>query len=131
MALLGATLAMGFGVATVQTVLPSVVSAWTPRHLALGTTVYMNGMMVGEFAGAGLTLPLVVPLAGGDWRVALLYWSRPAMGGSVVMFYAINAYMGGALADALGAGATVALVPSLAIAALGVLSLLGGSAARS
>ena len=156
--LFGATIAMGFGIATMQTVLPSAVGAWTPRHLALGTAAYMNGMMVGEFAGAGLTLPLVMPLAGGDWRAALLYWSLPVaaivlllafartateapvettrtgsdgartsardasrgpatpapgwrdplpwrlgvpLGGSVVVFYAINAYMGSTL-DARG-----------------------------
>lgn len=76
--LLGATFAMGLGVATLQTALPSVVGAWTPRHLALGTAAYMNGMMVGEFVGAGLTLPLLMPLAHGDWRLALALWSLPA-----------------------------------------------------
>ncbi|MGD1882629.1 MAG: CynX/NimT family MFS transporter [Paracoccaceae bacterium] len=70
---------MGFGVAVFQTALPAATRVWTPGHIALGNAVYLNGMMVGEVSGAGLTLPLVLPLAGGDWRVALLLWSIPIL----------------------------------------------------
>lgn len=75
--LFAATAAMGLGIAAMQTSLPGVVKSWTPNHVALGSAVYMNGMIVGEFAGAGLTLPVVLPLAGGDWRMAWLLWSLP------------------------------------------------------
>ena len=68
---------MGFGVAVFQTALPAATRAWTPGHIALGNAVYLNGMMVGEMTSAGLTLPLVLPVAGGDWRLALLFWSVP------------------------------------------------------
>ena len=68
---------MGFGVAVFQTALPAATRIWTPGHIALGNAVYLNGMMVGEMSGAGLTLPLVLPLAGEDWRMALLLWSVP------------------------------------------------------
>ena len=68
---------MGFGVAVFQTALPAATRVWTPGHIALGNAVYLNGMMVGEMSGAGLTLPLVLPMAGGDWRTALLLWSIP------------------------------------------------------
>lgn len=127
---------MGLGIAVMQTALPSIVGRWAPRHLAMGSAIYMNAMMVGEFAGAGLTLPVVMPLAGNDWRLALALWSVPVLviamlllipphtgkpapectrdwqpdwrdgqiwrlgmltAGSVVVFYAINAYMGSVL----------------------------------
>ena len=72
-----ASVVMGLGVAVFQTALPSATRVWTPGHVALGNAVYLNGMMVGEMSGAGLTLPVVLPLAGGDWRMALLLWSVP------------------------------------------------------
>lgn len=68
---------MGLGIAVFQTALPAATRVWTPSHVALGSAVYLNGMMVGELSGAGLTLPVVLPLAGGDWTFALVLWSIP------------------------------------------------------
>lgn len=68
---------MGLGVAVFQTALPAATRVWTPNHIALGSAVYLNGMMVGEMSGAGLTLPVVLPMAGGDWRTVLVLWSVP------------------------------------------------------
>ena len=73
------SIAMGFGIAAFQTALPSAVKVWTPKHVALGSAVYLNGMMVGEFSGAGLTIPFVLPMAGGSWQIALVLWSIPAL----------------------------------------------------
>ena len=70
---------MGLGVAVFQTALPAATQAWVPSHVALGSAVYLNGMMLGELSGAGLTLPMVLPLAGGDWRVALMLWAIPIL----------------------------------------------------
>ncbi len=70
---------MGLGVAVFQTALPAAVRAWTPSHVAIGSAIYLNGMMVGEFSGAGLTLPLVLPMAAGDWRIALVIWAVPIL----------------------------------------------------
>jgi len=75
--LFSASIIMGFGIAAFQTALPAAVKSWTPKHVALGSAVYLNGMMVGEFSGAGLTIPLVLPLAGGSWQTALVIWSIP------------------------------------------------------
>ena len=72
-----ASIVMGFGVAVFQTALPAATRVLTPTHVALGSAVYLNGMMFGELSGAGLTLPLVLPLADGDWRFALILWSLP------------------------------------------------------
>ncbi len=77
--LFAVSVVMGLGVAVFQTALPSATRIWTPSHVALGSAVYLNGMMLGELSGAGLTLPLVLPLAGGDWRHALIMWAIPIL----------------------------------------------------
>ena len=78
---------MGFGVSVFQTALPAAVRCWTPSHIALGSAVYLNGMMVGEFTGAGLTLPIILPLADGDWRIALVIWAIPILLIAVLAFF--------------------------------------------
>lgn len=74
-----ATAVMGFGIAVMQPALPAIVARWCPGFTALAVAVYMNGMLLGEFLGAGLTLPLIMPLTGNDWRLTLLVWSLPAL----------------------------------------------------
>ena len=71
---------MGIGIAVLQTAMPVAARAWAPVRAGLASTVYLNGMMVGELAGAGLTLPLVLPLASGDWGMALFIWAIHALG---------------------------------------------------
>ena len=39
----------------------------------------MNGMLMGEFIGAGITLPVLMPLMDDSWRATLLAWSLPAL----------------------------------------------------
>ena len=73
------TAAMGLGIAVVQPALPALLTVWCPGRVALGTAVYMNGMLVGEVIGAGLTIPLFLPMAGQDWRLALAIVSLPAL----------------------------------------------------
>ena len=75
-----ASAVMGLGVAIMQPALPALLSRWLqPHHLALGSAIYMNGMLMGEFIGAGITLPVIMPLVDGSWRLALLAWSLPAL----------------------------------------------------
>lgn len=77
--LFAATAAMGIAIAAVQPALPTLLTQWCPQRIAFGTAVYMNGMLMGEVLGSTLTIPVMLPLAGGDWRLALLYWSAPAL----------------------------------------------------
>lgn len=71
---------MGFGVAMMQPALPALLPRWLePHHLALGTAIYMNGMLMGEFIGAGITLPVLMPLVDNSWRAAMIAWSLPAL----------------------------------------------------
>lgn len=75
-----ASAVMGFGVAMMQPALPALLSRWLqPHHLALGSAIYMNGMLMGEFIGAGVTLPILMPLMDNSWRATLLAWSLPAL----------------------------------------------------
>jgi len=85
--LLTATIAMGAGIAAMQTATPALVRDWTPTRVGLGSAVYLNGMMAGEFIGAALTLPVVVPLAGGDWRLSFALWSLPAIAIAALVFF--------------------------------------------
>ena len=84
--LFAVSIVMGLGVAVFQTALPAAARTWTPSHAALGSAIYLNGMMIGEFSGAGLTLPVVLPLADGDWRFALVIWAVPLLLIAVLAF---------------------------------------------
>jgi CP family cyanate transporter-like MFS transporter len=78
--LLGASALMGLAIAVMQPALPALLPRWlTPSRIALGSACYMNGMLMGEFIGAGLTLPVIMPLTGNSWRLTLLVWSLPAL----------------------------------------------------
>ncbi|WP_372965800.1 CynX/NimT family MFS transporter [Marinobacter sp.] len=75
-----ASAVMGFGVAMMQPALPALLPRWLePHHLAIGSAIYMNGMLMGEFIGAGITLPILMPLLENSWRATLLAWSLPAL----------------------------------------------------
>lgn len=78
--LLVASAVMGLGIAMMQPSLPALLPRWLePRHLAMGTAIYMNGMLMGEFIGAGLTLPLLMPALDNSWQATLVAWSLPAV----------------------------------------------------
>lgn len=71
---------MGLGIAMMQPSLPALLPRWLePRHLAIGSAIYMNGMLMGEFIGAGITLPVLMPLMDDSWRATLLAWSLPGV----------------------------------------------------
>ncbi|MCK7548638.1 CynX/NimT family MFS transporter [Marinobacter koreensis] len=78
--LLVASAVMGLGVAMMQPALPALLPRWLqPHHLAIGSAIYMNGMLMGEFIGAGITLPVLMPLLDNSWRATLIAWSLPAL----------------------------------------------------
>jgi CP family cyanate transporter-like MFS transporter len=75
--LYAATLVMGFGVAIFQPALPTLVRAWAPARAWLANAVAMNGMLMGVTITMALSIPVVLPLVGGSWRLNLLVWSVP------------------------------------------------------
>ena len=77
--LYASTVAMAAGVAVVQTVMPPLVRSWFPQRIGLATTIYTNGLLIGEILPVGLTIPIILPLLGDSWRLDLVFWSLPVL----------------------------------------------------
>ncbi len=77
--LYAATIVMGAGISIMQTVMPALVRAWFPQRIGFATSVYTNGLLVGEIIPVGLTIPLVLPLLHGGWRLDFAVWSIPVL----------------------------------------------------
>jgi CP family cyanate transporter-like MFS transporter len=73
--LYAAAVATGFGVAIMQPGIPTLVREWLPDRVALGTIAYTAGMLIGSMFAAALTIPLMLPLVGGSWRLDLVCWA--------------------------------------------------------
>lgn len=73
------TMITAAGVAIMQPSMPPLVRAWLPARVPLATAVYTNGLLVAETLAVALTLPFVLPLAGGSWRLSFVYWGVPAV----------------------------------------------------
>jgi CP family cyanate transporter-like MFS transporter len=77
--LYAATIAMGAGIAVAQPAMPPVVRAWLPNRIGFATAVYTNGFLIGATAAAALSLPFVLPLVGGSWRLGFAAWAVPVV----------------------------------------------------
>jgi len=77
--LFAATIVMGGGIAVMQPALPPIVRAWLPDRIGFATAVYTNGLLIGEIVAVSLTLPVVLPLAGGSWRGTIAFWGLPVL----------------------------------------------------
>ena len=84
--LFATTVLMSVGVAIMQPIMPTTVRQWLPRHIGLGTAIYTNGLLVGEVFPTLLTIPLVLPLLGGSWRLSLVFWSLPIAVIAIVVY---------------------------------------------
>jgi CP family cyanate transporter-like MFS transporter len=88
--LYAATILVGFGISIMQPAMPALIRAWTPHRVWLANAIYTNGMVIGATLGPALTIPLVLPLLGGSWRLDLALWAVPGL-------LAALAYAGAAL----------------------------------
>jgi MFS transporter, CP family, cyanate transporter len=84
--LYAATAVMGFGIAIMQPALPTLVREWLPERIGLGSTASTNGMVVSTTLGPVLTIPLVLPLVGGSWRLDLVVWAAPLVVTALLIF---------------------------------------------
>ena len=92
-ALLMTTIVMSAGVALMQPIMPTAVRQWLPQRIGLGTALYTNGLLVGEILAVLLTIPVVLPLVHGNWRLSLLAWSLPiALIAVIVHLFAPHAH---------------------------------------
>lgn len=82
--LLVASLLMGGGIAVMQPAMPTLVQAWLPHRIGVGTAVSSNGMLVGVMLAPALSIPLVLPLTGQSWRLDLVVWALPVAVATVV-----------------------------------------------
>ncbi len=73
------TLLMGAGIAIIQPALPAIVREWLPQRVGLGTATFTNGMLAAVMFAPALTIPVVLPLVGGSWRLDLVVWSLPVL----------------------------------------------------
>jgi CP family cyanate transporter-like MFS transporter len=71
------TIVMAFGVAIMQPALPPLTNQWLPDRVGFATAVYSNGLLVGEILPVVLTIPLVLPLVDGSWRLGFVAWAVP------------------------------------------------------
>ena len=77
--LYASTTVMAAGVSIMQPTLPPLVRAWFPHRIGFATAVYTNGLLLGETVAVALTIPLILPLVGGSWRLSLAVWSAPVL----------------------------------------------------
>jgi MFS transporter, CP family, cyanate transporter len=77
--LYAATILTAFGVAVMQPALAPLVRMWMPDRIGFGTAVYANGLLVGEILPVALTLPVVLPLLSGSWRLGFAVWALPIL----------------------------------------------------
>jgi MFS transporter, CP family, cyanate transporter len=71
------TVVMGAGIAVTQPALPPLVRQWLPRRMSFGAAVYTNGLLVSEVLPVMLTIPVVLPLLAGSWRLSFVAWGIP------------------------------------------------------
>jgi len=77
--LYASSIVMAAGVAIMQPIMPPLVRTFFPERIGFATALYSNGMLVGEILPAALTIPLVLPLVGGSWRMSFLIWALPVL----------------------------------------------------
>lgn len=82
--LYAATIVMGFGISIMQPALPALVREWAPRRMAFATALSSNGMLVGVTLAPVLTIPVMLPLLGHDWRLDLVAWAVPVVMAAVL-----------------------------------------------
>jgi len=83
--LYAATILMGAGIAVAQPAMPSLVRAWLPDRIGLATATYSNGYVIGATMAVAFTIPLVLPLVGGSWRLDLVAWALPVIAAAFVI----------------------------------------------
>jgi len=74
------TLLMSMGIALAQTAVPVLARRWFPAHIGLVSALFSDGLIIGEAVAAGITVPIMVHLWGGDaWTTTFILWGVPVI----------------------------------------------------
>ncbi len=76
--LFAGTFLAGSSIGVVMVLLPGILKRDFSDHIGFMTGLYTMALCLGAALAAGVAVPLQ-QLAGGDWRVALAFWSLPAL----------------------------------------------------
>lgn len=98
-----ASIATGLGIAIMQPTVAPLVSGALPKKTGLGTAVFGNGNLIGSTLAAAFTIPVILPLVSGSWRMTFVAWSVPI---------ALTAILFAVFARRLGATAARPTVPT-------------------
>ncbi|NEX62556.1 CynX/NimT family MFS transporter [Noviherbaspirillum galbum] len=79
--LFAGTFLCGASIGVVMVLLPSILKREFSKEISFITGLYTMALSLGAAIAAGVAVPLQ-RLAGGDWRVALAFWSLPALLGT-------------------------------------------------
>ncbi len=77
--LYASTIVMAGGISIMQPTLPPLVRSWFADRIGFATAIYMSGLLIGEILAVSLTIPLILPLVGGSWRLNFLVWALPVL----------------------------------------------------
>jgi MFS transporter, CP family, cyanate transporter len=83
--LYGATIMMAAGVSIMQPALPPLVRDWFADRIGFATAVYTNGLLVAEVTVVALTIPVLLPLLHGSWRLDFMFWSLPCLATALLL----------------------------------------------
>ncbi len=74
------TLLLSLGIAVGQTAVPVLVRQWFPRHIGLVAALFSDGLILGEAAAAGLTVPVMAQFLGSNaWSSTFVFWGIPVV----------------------------------------------------
>ncbi len=72
------TLLFSIGVALTQTTIPVLIRHWFPMQIGLVSALFSDGLIIGEAVAAGVTVPVMLHLAGKDgWTSTFIFWGVP------------------------------------------------------
>src|SRR5258708_33573179 len=78
------TLLLSLGIALTQTTIPVLIHHWFPTQIGFVAALFSDGLIIGEAVAAGVTVSIILPLAGEKrWGIALFFLGWPL----IVLFF--------------------------------------------
>lgn len=72
------TLLFSLGVVMTQTAIPVLIRHWFPTQIGFVAALFGDGLIIGEAVAAGITVPIMLQLAGKDgWTSTFIFWGLP------------------------------------------------------